>query len=83
MRVTTSFVSRANTCIGSALASFVHRHLEAAEGVYSDAIPDVAAGHTLVDIVIANPTRRDLVERAARQDLVAVVGFRLTFVCTE
>ena len=27
--------------------------------------------HTLVDIVVADPTRRDLVERAARHDLVA------------
>ena len=34
-------------------------------------IPDAAAGHTLVDIVVADPTRRDLEERAARQDLVA------------
>ena len=34
-------------------------------------ISDAAMGHTLVDIVVADPTRRDLVERAARQDLVA------------
>ena len=34
-------------------------------------ISDAAVGHTLVDIVVADPTRRDLVERAARQDLVA------------
>ena len=34
-------------------------------------ISDAAVGHTLVDIVVANPTRRDLVERAARHDLVA------------
>ena len=34
-------------------------------------ISDAAAGHTLVDIVVADPTRRDLVERAARHDLVA------------
>ena len=27
-------------------------------------ISDVAAGHTLVDIVVADPTRRDLVKRA-------------------
>ena len=33
-------------------------------------ISDAAVGHTLVDIVVADPTRRDLVERAARQDLV-------------
>ena len=31
---------------------------------------DAAVGHTLVDIVVADPTRRDLVERAARHDLV-------------
>ena len=35
------------------------------------AISDAAVGHTLVDIVDADPTRRDLVERAARHDLVA------------
>ena len=34
-------------------------------------ISDAVLGHTLVDIVFADPTRRDLVERAARQDLVA------------
>ena len=34
-------------------------------------ILDAALGHTLVDIVVADPTRRDLVERAARQDLGA------------
>ena len=28
-------------------------------------------GHTVVDIVVAGPTRRDLVERTARQDFVA------------
>ena len=33
-------------------------------------ISDAAAGHTLVDIV-ADPTHRDLAERAAGQDLVA------------
>ena len=33
-------------------------------------ISDVAVWHTLVDIVVADPTRRDLVERAVRQDLV-------------
>ena len=33
-------------------------------------ISDAAVGHTLVDIVVADPTRRDLVERAAGQDLV-------------
>ena len=32
---------------------------------------DAAVGHTLVDIVVADPKRRDLVERAARYDLVA------------
>ena len=34
-------------------------------------ISDAAVGHTLVEIVVADPTRRDLVERAARQDLVS------------
>ena len=34
-------------------------------------ISDAIVGLTLVDIVVADPTRRDLVERAARQDLVA------------
>ena len=34
-------------------------------------ISDAAVGHTLVDIVVADPTRRDLVECAARHDLVA------------
>ena len=34
-------------------------------------VDDVAVGHTLVDIVVANPTCRNLVERAARQNLVA------------
>ena len=34
-------------------------------------ISDAAAGHKLVDIVVADPTRRDLVERIARHDLVA------------
>ena len=33
-------------------------------------ISDVAVGHTLVDIVVADPTCRDLVERAVGQDLV-------------
>ena len=33
-------------------------------------ISDGAVGHTLVDIVVADPTRHDLVERDARQDLV-------------
>ena len=27
-------------------------------------------GHTIIDILVAGPTRRDLVERAARHDLV-------------
>ena len=33
-------------------------------------ILDAAAGHTLIDIVVADPTCRDMVERAARIDLV-------------
>ena len=39
-------------------------------GIYI-VILDATVGHTLVDIVVANPTRRDLVERVARHDLVA------------
>ena len=34
-------------------------------------ISDAAVGHTLVDIVVADPTRRDLVECAARHEIVA------------
>ena len=34
-------------------------------------ISDAAMGHTLVDIVVADPTRRDLVQRTARHDIVA------------
>lgn len=34
-------------------------------------ILDASAGHTLVEIVVADPTRHDLAERAARQDIVA------------
>ena len=34
-------------------------------------ISDAAVEHTLVDIVVADSTRRDLVERATRQDLAA------------
>ena len=34
-------------------------------------ISDAVVEHTLVDIVVLDPTRRDLVERAARHDLVA------------
>ena len=34
-------------------------------------ISDAAAGHTLVDIVVADLARHDFVERAARQNLVA------------
>ena len=37
-------------------------------------ISDAAVGHTLVDIVVADPTRRDLVERLARHDLIAATG---------
>ena len=37
-------------------------------------ISDAAVGHTLVDIVVADPTRRDLVERAARHGLVAATN---------
>ena len=34
-------------------------------------ILDAAVGHTLVDNIVAHPTRRDLVERVAIHDLVA------------
>ena len=36
-------------------------------------ISDAAVGHTLVDIVVSDPTRRDLVESADREDLVAAI----------
>ena len=41
-----------------------------AEGV-STLIPDAAAGHTKVDIFVADPIRHDLVERAVGQNVVA------------
>ena len=34
-------------------------------------ILDASCGHTLIDIVIADPTRGDFVDHAARKDLVA------------
>ena len=34
-------------------------------------ISEAAVGHSLIDIVVADPTHRDLVERVARHDLVA------------
>ena len=37
-------------------------------------ISDAAVGHTSVDIVVADPTRRDLVERVAWQDLVIAIN---------
>ena len=37
-------------------------------------ISDAAVGHTLIDIVVANPSRRDLVERAATQALVSATN---------
>ena len=37
-------------------------------------ISDAPAGHKLVGIVVADPTRRDLVERATRHDLVAATN---------
>ena len=37
-------------------------------------ISEVAVGQTLVDIVVANPTRHDLVERVGREDPVAVTN---------
>ena len=41
------------------------------EGRVDIVISETAVGHTLVDIVVADPTRRDLVERTTRHDLVA------------
>ena len=40
-------------------------------GSYPSTISDASVGHTLVDFVVADPTRRDLVERAAIHDPVA------------
>ena len=37
-------------------------------------ISDAAEGHTFVDSVVADPTRHDLVERAAGEDLVAATN---------
>ena len=71
MWLTTSFVSRASTRMESALASFLHRLQGGRGGRVGIVISDVAVGHTLVDIVVADPTRRDLVERVARHYLVA------------
>ena len=71
MRYTTSFVSCASTRIGSALTSFLQSALGGRGGRVDIVTSNAAVGHTLVDIIVAEPTRRDLVERAARQDLVA------------
>ena len=37
-------------------------------------ISDATVGHTLVDIVVADPTCRDLVEHVATHDLVAATN---------
>ena len=37
-------------------------------------ISDVAVGHTLVDIVVANPIRCDLAKRTVMEDLVAATN---------
>ena len=72
MRFTTSFVSRTSTHIGSALASFLPSSAPGGRGGRVDiVISDAAVGHTLVDVVVADPTCRDSVERAARHDLIA------------
>ena len=69
MRFTTSLVSYASTRIGGTLASFLHRLL-GGRGIRAHiVISDAAVGHTLVDIVVNDPSRRHLVESAARQDL--------------
>ena len=41
-------------------------------------ISDGTVGHTLVDVVVADPTRCDLEERAARHDLVAATYAKRT-----
>ena len=64
MRFTTSFVSRASTRVGSPLASFLHRLSRGRGGRVDIMILNAAVGHTLVDIVVVDPIRRDLVERA-------------------
>ena len=65
-------VSRASTRIGS--ASSAHHSFIGSRGRggrVDIVISDAAVGHSLVEIVVTNPTRRrDLVERAARHDLV-------------
>ena len=43
-------------------------------GCVNFVISDAVVGHTLVDIVVSDLTRRDLVERAARQDLVTTTA---------
>ena len=51
------------------------RHVQTCKWRAKDVvISDAAVGHTLVDIVVANPTRHDLVEHAARQDLVGATA---------
>ena len=40
-------------------------------------ISDDATGHTLVDIIVADPASCESVERAARQDLVAATDAEL------
>ena len=67
VKTTTSFMTRSSTAFKSALASFLHQ----LPGRVDIVISVANARHTLVDIVVANPTRCSLMERATRQDLVA------------
>ena len=67
----TSSVSHASTCNESGLVSFLHLRRG---GRVDTVIPDAVASHTLIDIVVAELTRGDLVERAARIDLVAALN---------
>ena len=50
------------------MASLLHRHWGDRGERVGILILDFTVGHTLVEIVVADPTRRDLVERAARHD---------------
>ena len=64
MRFTTSFLNRTSKASGP----------WGRGGLVDVVISDAAVGHSLADIVVANPTRRDLVEHATRQDLVAATA---------
>lgn len=48
-----------------------------------DILKGVAAGHTLIDMVVADPKRRDFVERVAGHDLVAPLRAPLPGCCAH